>query len=95
MDAPAQWTLLHDLEMAARHVLRRRHNPIARAELLRACEHAKASREREAAEHRLRASAPPAAGQDPRPTPPPATTDSPAPSTTDTPSAVRLPYRDD
>ena len=89
MDGPAEWTLLHDLELAARHVLRRRHNPIARAELRRACERAKASREREAAEHRLRANAP----ENTRPEPPPAA--EPRPPTADTPPIARLPYRDD
>lgn len=104
-DTGTLWSLLDDLEMAARHLLLNRGSARARAYLRQACDRSAALRQREAAEHRLAQTAPPDAPGDPRPEPPPGPPPGTGPAEpeaapgTDEPLTVppgtRQPYKED
>jgi len=97
-DTATVWTLLHDLEMAARHLLLNRRSARALAYLSTACDRSAAFRQREAAEHRLAQTARPDARGDTRPEPPTSDTPPEAPGTDEplaVPPGTRQPYKDD
>lgn len=89
--AENRWAMLHDLEMAARHLLLNQRSARARAYLRQACDRSAAFRQREAAEHKLAQTAP----EDPRPESSPAEPPPTPEGPLGMPPGYRAPFKED